>query len=154
MAPPEETGGPFRSSAFLRDANGNETLSIDENEWRVPSTNWDVEVVGRTITVRKRLGEIVLKIRSKPPGLLVIERLNMNHRGTEITCAEGKHLTVRTPWGQEIVAQKGTAEGCRATRPCSEPCPTEMMDLVLHPASQTLTVNWPWRNSPCGVFAR
>ncbi len=94
VEPPEEPGAPFRLSALLCDRDGREVLRIEDNEWKVPTTNWDVEVVGQLITIRRAMREVVLQIRTEAPRALIITRLDMFHRGTHIRCKEGQHLSV------------------------------------------------------------
>jgi len=56
----EELGGPFRLSGNFYNSQGQPSLEILENEWRVISSNWDVEVAGGVITIRDTTGHISL----------------------------------------------------------------------------------------------
>jgi hypothetical protein len=102
VLPPENSGGPFRINARLTDPDGRTILEILENELRASSENWDVELVGPRITVRLKPGEIILILRSEPPLRLVVERLQMQHRGTTIQAQEGHDIIVRTPNAAEF----------------------------------------------------
>ena len=53
VAPSEDEGGPFRLSALLQDSHGTEILRIVDNEWRAPVENWDVEISGPRIIIRR-----------------------------------------------------------------------------------------------------
>jgi hypothetical protein len=110
--PPEEQGGPFRITAFLKDREGKKILEVIENEWRPSVANWDVEVVGRRITIRRGPGDLSLVIRSEPPHRIVFERIEMEHRGVRISGQEGKAITIRA--GRTHLITEGlTCEGCK-----------------------------------------
>ncbi|MDP8995660.1 MAG: hypothetical protein M3O03_01465 [Pseudomonadota bacterium] len=108
ILPPESRGGPFRINATIRDINGNVILSIVENEWRVPVSNWDVEQVGQKLKLRRRLGEFSLVLRSDPPKQLIFETLNISHRGWTISCDENGPL-ILSQSGQK----RATLSRCR-----------------------------------------
>lgn len=109
---PEESGAPFRLSALLCDKDGKEMLRIVENEWRAAIGNWDVERTGRTITIRRDLGDIMLRLRTDPPSSLTIERLEMYYQGAKISCREGNNLNITLPNGTCFEAYAAVAEGC------------------------------------------
>jgi len=90
IKPPEESGGPFRLTAQFRDSDGKEILSIVDNEWLASSENWDVQVTGPRISVRRAKGDLALVLRATPPKQLFIERISMLHRGIRVECHEGK----------------------------------------------------------------
>ncbi|GEB70457.1 hypothetical protein PC2016_3130 [Pseudoalteromonas carrageenovora] len=113
IKPPESEGAPFRINAYLADRDGREVLKIVDNEWITTTNNWDVEVVGTRITIRKALGDIVLSLRSEPPHNLVIERLEMEHLGIELSCRENKNLKVITPSGQILTSNSMDIEGSK-----------------------------------------
>jgi hypothetical protein len=114
VSPPERSGLPFRINARLFDAQGAPILDIVENEWRTPSENWDVELSGPRITIRRALGDISLILRSEPPHRLIIERMHLVHRGTVISCEEGKEIIrVADRFGNEIEASGYEMEGCK-----------------------------------------
>lgn len=96
---PEFVGGPFRISARMTDRTGAEILRIVDNEWRARPQNWDVEVEGSRLTIRRGPRDIALKLRSEPPRRLVVERMKMTHRGAEISVVEGRHVRFRSAGG-------------------------------------------------------
>ena len=84
-------------SAVFTDDEGDIILRLVENEWVGDLENWDIEVTGARIVVRKKLGEIALAIRLEPPGRVVVERLDMRFwdghlLASEYTYAAGRHI--------------------------------------------------------------
>lgn len=110
---PECAGAPFRINAQLTDRDGVEILKIEDNEWITSTSNWDVEIVGPRITIRKNLGDITLIIRTEAPHSLIIERLEMRHRGVGISCRENSHLEVITRGGQVIKSSSMNIADCK-----------------------------------------
>ena len=95
---PECTGSPFR---------------IVNNEWVTSTLNWDVEVIGAKITIRKNSGNISLVLRSEAPHTLIIERLEMMHHGVKISCRENEDLKVVTRSGQVLSSSSMSISGCK-----------------------------------------
>lgn len=93
IEPPECEQGPYRLSDEFYDDQDNLLFSIHRNEWQGESSNWDIEAVGGTITVRKGHGAVALQITCQPPQGIVIERLNMYHGNTRFQ-ADKDQLTV------------------------------------------------------------
>lgn len=103
IEPPEETeGGPFRLSGAFYDKSGDEIFRIVQNEWRGPVSNWDIEVEGTKITVRRAKRKIALKLRANPPNKLTIERLDMYYKGFQIISKEGQDIRVVDQNGSTI----------------------------------------------------
>jgi hypothetical protein len=102
VEPPEVAGTPFRLSGLFYDESGKLILQILQNEWKGPISNWDIEVKGQRIIVRRAPGQIALQIRSDPPNRLIIERLDMFYKGAHILGEEGKHITAIAPDGSII----------------------------------------------------
>ena len=98
--PPELAGGPFRVTAFFKDSNGQPVLFIENNEWRTPSSNWDVEISGPRITIRQKAGEISLILRTEARRAIVIEQLKLEHNGNRIE-GDSDALVFTTPAGIE-----------------------------------------------------
>lgn len=96
---PEQHGGPFILDARFFDADNSPILDIVANEWRSSSDNWDVEVKGPRISIRKALGNFALILRAEPPRKLVVERMDMAHKGIRIRCQEGKAFEAIAPDG-------------------------------------------------------
>lgn len=110
---PIEPGLPFLIDACLRDRDGNVIFEIADNEWRTPSENWDVEIEGARITIRRTSGDILLRILSSPPHELIIERLDMVHRGNRITCRDGAAVEVESDSGARFITSGGAVDGSK-----------------------------------------
>ena len=110
---PECTGSPFRINAYLTNFDGKEILKIVNNEWVTSTLNWDVEVIGAKITIRKNSGNISLVLRSEAPHTLIIERLEMMHHGVKISCRENEDLKVVTRSGQVLSSSSMSISGCK-----------------------------------------
>ncbi len=105
ILPPEAPNGPFRINAIITNDDGTEIINILNNEWKTPSSNWDTEVKGNRIIIRKKKGDISLQLRTDPPNILVVERLKMSYMGTNISCNDGKHLQITTFAGNHLVTK-------------------------------------------------
>ena len=113
IKPPLEKESPFLISAKITDIAGKPIFEIEDNEWKTFSSNWDVEVSGSSIKIRRNPREVALIIRSEPPNKLVIERIHMSHKGTVISGQEGRDITVKSFNGSTLVAQSATFTGCQ-----------------------------------------
>lgn len=111
VMPPLGKGDPFRLNAEFRNDQGDIILRIVENEWMGGIENWDLESVGRTTTIRNSPRKLALVIRTDPPNKLVIERLDMKHKGYEITCREGGDMVIKSNLGGSFSAYKTTIDG-------------------------------------------
>ena len=110
---PSEEGLPFLINAYLCDSDGNEVLKIVDNEWQTPTSNWDVEVISTRITIRKKRGKKILVLRSEPPNRLVVEKMDMVHKGNRISCKEGKDIEITTSNGIRLKSSKIEIEDCK-----------------------------------------
>jgi len=109
---------PGEITAIFTDKDGKVILKLIKNEWIGSLVNWDIEVSGQRITVRRKKGEISLKIRLDPPGRVVIERLDMRYENchllvTESTYAVGRYIKGNiVRWANvEINIQKSSKDG-------------------------------------------
>jgi hypothetical protein len=108
----EEAGAPFQLSGNFFNSSGKPSLEIVNNEWKVLTSNWDVEVTGPTITVRDGSGNVSLRLIADPPGGLIVDTLKMqiaDHRfiGNRDT------LSVIHPNGTKGSFTNCIADGCR-----------------------------------------
>lgn len=94
----EEEGGPFRLSANFANSKGEHSLQIIENEWKVFTGNWDVEVVGGTITIRDAPGQISLKLSVAGRDTIAVEALDMQLNGMRFR-GDTEDLMVEFPEG-------------------------------------------------------
>ena len=111
--PPEQEGGPFRLSAVLTDSEGKEILYIDENEWQAPTTNWDVEVTGQYIRVRRAHRDIVLSLKMDAPAGIIIEKLNSSYKDIKIVCQNEQPLRVEYPNKSILETRDARLVNCR-----------------------------------------
>jgi len=98
IKPPEEPDSPFRFSGLFTDSTGKVTLVIEDNEWMASSSSWDVEVQGRTITIRERHRFVHLVLRVEPPREIIVDKLSMSLGGYGFE-ANGDFLRIRSPGG-------------------------------------------------------
>jgi hypothetical protein len=63
---PETLNGPVRITGHFYDESGASLFAIDENRWMGPIENWDIEIVGPRITIRRGPGDIALAIFTEP----------------------------------------------------------------------------------------
>jgi hypothetical protein len=77
-------------------------FDIGNNEWRSPTTNWDVEVVGQRIIIRSAARDLALILRTEPPQRIVVERMRMLHKGIRLECWEDRLLEIVGPDGSTI----------------------------------------------------
>jgi hypothetical protein len=84
IEPNEEEGLPFQISGKFFDNEGNLLFEINKNEWIGNSDIWDVECVGRKITIRRENRLIALQIKMIPPYGFMVERANYNYKGTNL----------------------------------------------------------------------
>jgi hypothetical protein len=111
---PEFADGPFRLSGYFADSRGNVTLTIKDNQWQANADSWDVEIEGTRITVREQHGRIALRLRTEPPNLLVVERLDMQYGVYRLKCDGAVFRIIMTHRGFEIPVAGGTVDSCRA----------------------------------------
>jgi hypothetical protein len=89
---PDQEGGPIRVNAKLYDGP-NLSLQIEDNGILISDENWDVEVTGDVLTVRRGLSEPSLIYRFLPKSGIRIERLNMRYRGVDVV-VDADHVRV------------------------------------------------------------
>lgn len=115
---PGKLGEPGKISAVFTDETGRHVLQLVENEWIGSTDNWDIEVVGQQLTVRRASREISLQLRLDPPGRIVVEYLDMrvgdgHVLATEKTYAVGRYSSDGTlHWAHvSIQIQKNSPNG-------------------------------------------
>lgn len=111
ITPPEDPSAPFELSANFSDRFGAPTLSIENNEWRVWSDNWDVEVKGPCITIVSRNRESSLRLRALPPNALAVEQLEMSLGVYRFSCTP-ERLVIHTQAGGTLDFSRNIMDGC------------------------------------------
>ncbi len=116
---PRMDGGPGAISAIFLDDKGDELLRLEENEWVGNTDGWDIETVGKKLTLRQKARHISLALRLKPPGVIVVERLDMrigsaHFLATEKSYAVGRYFEEQTiVWMSAITdIQSSSPLGC------------------------------------------
>ena len=84
----EAPGAPYRISGSFFHANGRLMFEVEENCWKGVTGNWDIEMSGPRITIRRGPGDIALVLRTEPRKSLVIERLDMYFKGVRVFADE------------------------------------------------------------------
>ena len=109
---PEEEGGPFRLSANFSNSKGDVSLKIIDNEWRAYEANWDVEIVGSTITIRDEPEHISLRLTIQAPQTVIIERLDMRFKGFHFI-GDVNQLIIEWPDGKRQKVTGLVAHSCQ-----------------------------------------
>lgn len=86
---------PGTISATFTDEAGIPVLELIENGWEGSTANWDIEIIGPRITVRSQSGTIPLRLRLDPPGIIVIERLDMRIGDGHLLVSESAYAAGR-----------------------------------------------------------
>ena len=112
--PPETSNSPYRLSGFFLDENENELFRIYQNEWIGSLNNWDIEISGRNLTIRRKPGDIALQLIVAPPNEIFISRINMIYKGVKIIGSNSQFHAIAPD--NSTVAFNGlyTAEGCKS----------------------------------------
>ena len=108
----EEPEGPFRLSANFFNGNGEQSLTITDNEWRAFNGNWDINVVGKSITVWDTLRQVSLRLATDPPNGITVEKINMLVAGWRFIGNQSK-LSIYDPNGYPITFYGGVLSGQR-----------------------------------------
>ncbi|MBA7534536.1 hypothetical protein ES705_26784 [subsurface metagenome] len=95
--PPESEGSPHRLSGTFYNDEGKKIFKIKENEWIGPTENWDIEIEGPTLIIRRDHRKISLKLTVEPPKKIKIKRINMVHKGVWIYTNTEGNLIVERP---------------------------------------------------------
>jgi len=105
IEPPEVESSPLRMSGLFCDEEGKEIFKIEENEWKGYVSNWDIEITANSLTLRRDMGIIALKITSNPPQELIIEKINMNYRGVKLVGSIDSNFIIETPSGSQTLTE-------------------------------------------------
>jgi hypothetical protein len=108
---PEDAGAPLALSANFSDHFGAPTLSIENNEWRVWSDNWNVEVKGPCISIVSRNRKSSLRLRALPSNALAVEQLEMSLGAYRFSCTP-ERLIIRTQAGGTLDFSRNIMDGC------------------------------------------
>ncbi|MFI9827906.1 hypothetical protein ACIHIX_09455 [Streptomyces sp. NPDC051913] len=76
--------GELLVSCQIQDQQGNSTLVIDENELIYAVDSWDIEFVGKTLTLRNSPREFQFQVTFQPPSQITVSRLDMQYRDVRV----------------------------------------------------------------------
>jgi hypothetical protein len=108
----EEPGGPFRLNANFSLEDAPEYFRIEQNEWQTSSGNWDVEVKGQRIIVRRGSGDIVLELRSEPPHSVFLEKIELYYKPFNAHIrGDWKGLSVSMPGRNNLIMSNNISYG-------------------------------------------
>jgi hypothetical protein len=93
--PSTRQGTPGHINAVFTDEAGEPIARISVNGWEGAPEAWDIEVEGSMITVRRKQREIALRLVLRPPGLVVVDRLDMRFGDAHILVASGAYAVGR-----------------------------------------------------------
>lgn len=91
--------GHLEISGVFKDREANNILEIKKNVWNGDSNVWDFKQKGPVMTIRRGSRDISLKIRSKPPHKIIIERFDNFHNGYRYNNNSSGKFEVTTPEG-------------------------------------------------------
>ena len=126
----------FRLNAKIRDRAGKVIFWIDENVWRIGSGIWDVTIIGPRITIRSKHRRIELVLTIQPPGMLIVERAVLFHRGQMLEILKNGDMVFNSGrfssssamfchTGIRITEQGNFSFGCRPPKPKVESRPQQ-----------------------------
>ena len=109
-----DDSGMVEMSGVFHNDDDQEIFRIENNEWKGSADNFDIDVVGNVLTVRKEKRKIALKIRVEPPNAFIVEEIDMLFRGARISGVRGQGFKAVAPDGSTIVVAGLKAENCAA----------------------------------------
>jgi hypothetical protein len=111
--PPEDPGGPLRLNARLYDEAGQDLLVINRNEWVAGNDHFDLTASKKELIIKKKRGDILLRIRVVSGRHLSIDRLRMSYKGFKLN-AGPQRLQLMNPLGgnmsfesSRVIARRG-----------------------------------------------
>lgn len=112
ISPPTLDGEPNKLSGIFCDDNSEEIFRIVENEWIGPITNWDIEMKGKHLIIRREHGNIALHIELKPPNIFKIKRLKMSFGGSSLTIKPNGVIEAKSAIGGTMRLKSGLSINC------------------------------------------
>lgn len=71
-------------SMILKNEEDEIIFLIDDSEMIFSTKQWDIDFVGRVLTIRKEIGQILLQIEFRPPNRVLVRRANFWNKGHNI----------------------------------------------------------------------
>ncbi|WP_344464197.1 hypothetical protein [Kitasatospora kazusensis] len=88
--------GNLLLSAQVRDRDGNVALLIEDNELLYATDSWDIEFVGRELTLRNAPRKLRFQASFEPPSRVVVSRLDLQY-GDVHAFVDARGIHVRGP---------------------------------------------------------
>tara|TARA_R110002012_G_scaffold322087_1_gene555010 strand:+ start:53157 stop:54029 length:873 start_codon:yes stop_codon:yes gene_type:complete len=102
----ENLHGRHLLNAFFHDISGEEIFKIEDNIWHGSIKNWDIQSIGKTITIRSKKGSILLEIENIPEDKLIIHKLIMVFKKYQVEI-DKNGVEIITPTGKELFSLNG-----------------------------------------------
>ncbi len=112
IEPKQDERGYFLLGGNFTDSNGKPTLKIYKNEWIAKSDSWDVEVVGKVMTIREKERDISLQLTAEPPDTIRITRINMRIQDSIIDGNEKEFKVSNLKSGSSYTFSKCIVDNC------------------------------------------
>jgi hypothetical protein len=93
---------PFRFSAIFKDQQDNISLKIDKNEWIAPVHSWDIEQVGKRLSIINNPLDTKIVILANPPHELIFEELDTYYNGGKVHFDNKGIFIIKNSSGQTI----------------------------------------------------
>lgn len=104
--------GNLLLNLILFDSSNNVVLKIVNNHLFYSISPWDIQFVGRTLTIREKLRKLLIKITFNPPDAIVIDEGRIVHKNIEVIINQ-EYLTVFNN-GKATAKLSGTSGTARA----------------------------------------
>ncbi len=94
---PEDSDFPIpRISASFYNSDNEEIAWISNNEWFGLSDSFDIQTQANKITIRKKMGDLSLVIKTNPPYNISIEKIDLSYNNIKIIGSETEAFKVTT----------------------------------------------------------
>ncbi|PGN13198.1 cell division protein [Bacillus cereus] len=89
-------GGQLLLNVQLFDENNEVILLIKENQLVYGIESWDIQMVGRTLTIRERARKILVNITFETPNKVIVDKARILYNGAEILIKQDEMLVGNT----------------------------------------------------------
>lgn len=106
-------------SAVFHDHAGNICFQINQNELICNTDQWDIEWVGKTLTIRTEARRILLEVEFSPPGKIEVKRADLRFNGVELVIGEDHIYCLNDGsfFSGNAISEYGTAFAIGASAP-------------------------------------
>lgn len=110
IAYPGDHAAPLGITCDLKDDRNVSLLKLDNNELIIGADHYDVEMSRTELIIRRKLGNIVLKMTTNRLDEVEITHLEASVAGGSISCSPSRGLLVKAPFGGQV-SISGSVEG-------------------------------------------